>query len=727
MKRKNKILLLILFISIPEIVFSQYLSVSNNIDEIGPTYTLDNDEKLSTESFSFNQPEEITLLGSQPGEQWQEPVMLGIKPLECSIHCEIPSKKVIPLSEVFTINTAETKPPIQQALLSFSVSERSEFTLNLEQNTDITITQRTVMISGRGVINTLEFELQKETTRLSFLFHFQNEKLFLNYMESIGVQPRYLSPIIDLGRVVQPEAGFLPDIVIYNGSPDGSLRMENLLMATQQSGHIRNKRGVAGILGCLTSGPLALYNVITQGHCTQVESAWTKIKTFFSGEDQSKMVILAGEAKPVKPINPPSPEPVVDKNALILTHIDPHLHNQSLTLPAAARYCQTPIKNVISGRYPRQVRYSCATWISAVLEDFTLLFGTNLRTWSTEYLIQTLNGILDRQSLDNDNDAMDAFLQNPGSGHRLIQTINNVAEQQGRSDVIDSVTSAFSYATQNYARYVELNPPAGAYAIFSNDLSCSNKESDTSGSSSSSGSGSGSGSDSANDISTPLQAQRFPLGTYQLTLSTYVPQEFSPLILHHGEWVTSEDRFDIEIIRGTIAETRQQRYNLLESIADWGDIYHERKSDCNKYDILSSEIEANRYAGQIANQIIRNVLKVYGMTNRIAVVRLNHQVVSVSAANIYFDLIDETNNEIRFASIMATVTDPAYVLTPNREGTIRRAGSAAVNALIEQMRADGVINIITEVISKPSAKVKTRLGFNFLPDILPTAPPRNDL
>ncbi|ENA1755278.1 hypothetical protein ABF220_002591 [Yersinia ruckeri] len=64
MKRKNKILLLILFISIPEIVFSQYLSVSNNIDEIGPTYTLDNDEKLSTESFSFNQPEEITLLGS---------------------------------------------------------------------------------------------------------------------------------------------------------------------------------------------------------------------------------------------------------------------------------------------------------------------------------------------------------------------------------------------------------------------------------------------------------------------------------------------------------------------------------------------------------------------------------------------------------------------------------------------------------------------------------------
>lgn len=187
---------------------------------------------------------------------------------------------MIPLSEVFTINTAETDPPIQQALLSFSVSNRSEFNLNLEQNADITITQRTVMISGHGVTNTLEFELQKETTRLSFLFHFQNEKLFFNYMESIGVQPHYLSPIIELGRVVQPKAGFLPDIVIYNGNPDGQLVMENVLMATQQSGHIRNKRGVAGILGCLTSGPLALYNVITQGHCTQVESAWKKSRHF---------------------------------------------------------------------------------------------------------------------------------------------------------------------------------------------------------------------------------------------------------------------------------------------------------------------------------------------------------------------------------------------------------------------------------------------------------------
>ncbi|AJI95783.1 hypothetical protein BD65_2029 [Yersinia ruckeri] len=712
---KNKILLLILFITIPEVVLSQHSSISNNIDEVGPSYTLENNNNLSTDSFIFNQPEEIVFLGSQPGEQWQDPVMLGIKPLECSIHCEIPNKKVIPLSEVFTINTAETDPPIQQALLSFSVSNRSEFNLNLEQNADITITQRTVMISGHGVTNTLEFELQKETTRLSFLFHFQNEKLFFNYMESIGVQPHYLSPIIELGRVVQPKAGFLPDIVIYNGNPDGQLVMENVLMATQQSGHIRNKRGVAGILGCLTSGPLALYNVITQGHCTQVESAWKKIKAFFSGEDQSKMIILAGEAKPVKPINPSSLVSVAEKNALILTHIDSHLHNQSLTLPAAARYCQTPIKNVISGRYPRQIRYSCATWISAVLEDFTLLFGANLRTWSTEYLIQTLNGILDRQSLDNDNDAMDAFIQNPSSGHRLIQTINNVAEQQGRSDVIDSVTSAFSYAAQNYAHYAELNLPAGAYAIPSNDLSCSNNESDAS------------DSDSASDISTPLQAQRFPLGTYELTLSTYVPQEFSPLILRHGEWITSEDRFDIEIIKGTIAETRQQRYDLLESIADWGNIYHERKTCCNKYGIFSSEIETNRYAGQTANQIIRSVLRSYAMSNRIAVVRLNHQVVSVSAANIYFDFIDETNNEIRFASIMATVTDPAYVLTPYKEGTIRRAGSAAVNALIQQMHADGVTSIMTEVISRPSAKVKTRLGFNFLPDILPTAPPRNDL
>ncbi len=637
-------------------------------------------------------------------------IISGSYPLDCHTSCEMPQKTIIPLSDIFVGDNLQNSGAIKQVLLSFSISNTSEFDINLEQHTDITVDQGTVMIASPALKQEIIFELHKETTHLSFLLNFQHEQLVVNYMESIGNQQLYLSPSINLNLFTPKENNNLSDIVIFNSSPDGSLIMEKILIA-QQHGNIRHKRGTAGLLACLDSPLLALYNVVVQGHCDQVESTWAKIKGLFFGNKQKKIDILAGKAEPLKPkITPPASVSAETKNTLTLIEINTHLYNQSLTLPATANYCNTPIDNVIGGRYPRQIKHSCANWLSSVLEDFTLLFGASLATWSSEYLIQTLNGILDRQLIDNDNDAIEAFSHNPEIGLRLIQTVGDVAEREGRSPTIDQITAAFSYAQNYYAHYVAVHSAAEA-----------SQASQASQASPSCSSESDSDSDSDSSIDSPLQAQAHPLGTYRLALANYVPQDISPLILQRDQWITTSERFEVEIIRGTHENTRQQRDELIQTIERWRDIYNEKKVYCNSRGNFPTQIDTTRYAGQSASRLIRNTLERFGADTRIAVVRFNHQIINISTLNVYSENVGGTN--ILKATNVATVTDPTYILTPDIEGTIRRSGTAAIHKLIQQLISEGVTSIRSEVISEPSAIVHQRLGFAFLSGEVPETPP----
>lgn len=359
----------------------------------------------------------------------------------------------------------------------------------------------------------IDFELHQDTTHISFLFSWFEKELSLYYLETVNGKLRYLSPMISMQSdyVINQEK---INLAIFNSDDRQPLILQKILMAVHPETH-RDKRGAAGMMSCFLNGPLALYNVVTQGRCNQVESAWHHIKTFFSGKDPSNRIV-AGSAKPFKPI--PSSEKAPQENTnptLALSQLKTDLHGQSLTLPAVSKYCQTPIDNVISARYPRQIRYSCATWLSSVLADFTMLFGNSLRTWSTEYLIQTINGILDRRALDTDRDAMEAFIQKPNVGNRLIQTITDVAEDQGRTTLIDHITQSFLNAEQNYVQYVINNSQEGASSGQS-DMSCTSESDDDSESLSDS------------DINSPQQAQQYPLGSYEMPLSSYVYQEVLP-------------------------------------------------------------------------------------------------------------------------------------------------------------------------------------------------------
>ncbi|WP_261373741.1 hypothetical protein [Yersinia mollaretii] len=638
-------------------------------------------------------------------------------PLNCDTNCIITQKMVIPLSRIFSYSMSDSQYQEKSVLLSFE-THINTFNISINNFLDITVDDGLVLIQPPNS-QQIDFALHKDATHISFLLSWFENELILSYVETADGELLHSSPIVSMSPshdIHQEEM----ELIIFNSDDRQPLTLQKVLMASHSEPH-RAKRGTAGIVGCFLSGPLALYNLVTQGRCNQVESAWRHIKAIFAGHDASDRVV-AGTGEPLKPkpelIGAPQEQ---GAPTLTLTQLNTQLHGQSLILPAVSRYCQTPLESILSTRYPRQVTYSCSTWLSAVLSDFTLLFGNSLRSWSTEYLIQTINGILDRRAIDNDNEAIDAFIHSPTAGNRLIQTITDVAEEQGRSALIDSITQAFAYAEQAYAQYVinshsqstsHLPSSSQGASNFPNDEiyggydsfdendhydSCDSEDA----------------SSSSSDIAPPQQAQQYPLGSYQMSISSYVHQDVLPRILRNGEWIVPQERFDIEVIQGPYTQNRQSLYALLEAIAQWENIYIEKPVQCNRKGLFPTDMDTNRYAGRVTSRLIKSYAQYQRHNQVIVVVRFNDQIVSASTAYTYFA---DGTAERTYGVIGATITNPTHVLNPQAEGTIRGAGSAALHATIQHLQANGVTELEAEVISTPSAVIKKRIGFVFVPN-----------
>lgn len=57
------------------------------------------------------------------------------------------------------------------------------------------------------------------------------------------------------------------------------------------------------------------------------------------------------------------------------------------------------------------------------------------------------------------------------------------------------------------------------------------------------------------------------------------------------------------------------------------------------------------------------------------------------------------------------LTTPKSIIDAEAEGSIRGAGTAAVNRLASYLKNKGIKYLHSDVISHPSARVKTKLGF----------------
>ncbi|MGM7760039.1 GNAT family N-acetyltransferase [Yersinia enterocolitica] len=430
---------------------------------------------------------------------------------------------------------------------------------------------------------------------------------------------------------------------------------------TEYIDHGRFERDTVGTLGCAFIPALAIYNYITHSRCDQADKLWHQISHWFSDDNKNKAILIVGNTPLLKP-QPALPE-YKDNQAspltLTLNKINTQLHHQALTLPATARFCRTSIDNILATRYPRSPDDNCPQWVSRVLADFTALFGHSLRDWTPEQLQDVVTRIDAQQATGyavNDQDTED----------HLVNEIRGAVERLGLVETIQQITRAFEYARLNYATYLVHNPSASE---------------------------------------SPIAAQSLPLGKYSLSLESYhYPTEPHVVrIRENNEWVVRPDlHFEVEIIENSA--TDRSAITLTHTImSHWFNTYLFAPLNTDQQDNPLTDLDRTTSAARTTSTSL--LLELENTTNDylFVVVRLEDEIVSVLGA-----AKGNANDEFY---IDVSVSAPRNVLTPEAEGNIRGAGSAAVHELAHYLKEKGMKTLRSSVISQPSARVKMKLGF----------------
>ncbi|EPD8201262.1 GNAT family N-acetyltransferase [Yersinia enterocolitica] len=431
---------------------------------------------------------------------------------------------------------------------------------------------------------------------------------------------------------------------------------------TEYIDHGRFERDTVGTLGCAFIPALAIYNYITHSRCDQADKLWHQISHWFSDDNKNKAILIVGNAPLLKP-QPPLPEHKNNQAAaftLTLNKINTQLHHQALTLPATARFCRTSLDNILAARYPRSPDNNCPQWISRVLADFTALFGHSLRDWTPEQLQDVITRIDVQHATGytvNDQDTED----------HLVSEVGGAIQRLGLVETIQQITRAFEYSRLNYATYLTHNPSA---------------------------------------IESPAAAQNLPLGMYSLSLESYhYPTEpHTVRIRENNEWVVRPDlHFEVEIIESSA--TDRSAITLTHTVMNhWFNTYLFAPLNTDQQGNPLTDLDRTTSAARTTSTSLLLELEDSSSDYLFVVVRLSGEIVSVLGANGGQDESEEYYIDV-------SVSKPRNVLTPNAEGNVRGAGTAAVHELARYLKQKGVKILRSNVISQPSARVKSKLGF----------------
>ncbi|WP_145595116.1 GNAT family N-acetyltransferase, partial [Yersinia aleksiciae] len=419
------------------------------------------------------------------------------------------------------------------------------------------------------------------------------------------------------------------------------------------------------------------------GSCQQLDRILFNADEYFSHNTKEKTLHIAGDSRPLKekPSTDISIKEVrtketnkteIDDNYMTLSYIDSTHNHQSLSLPAVAKTCMVSIYSLLNTRLPRQVRPPCIDWTLDIMTDFTLLFGNDIRTWNSEYFSKIIDSIIRTGSTG-------AIVENKEIEQRLSDAIREKIVDKTTGNPLSQIKTAFDYAQLSYLTY--------SFYYSSDDM--------------------------------PAQVEQLPLGIYELLLETFVYRPTTPRVIEHGELVEQHDsEFEIEIIATPspeevaklsaeeIEKNRALREELIKIIEQWGERYQgmhivDQDADSDMANAMSKTL----HAGHIVTGIIHRRLIIKRPGEIYVVLKFRGEIIAIVLA-------DRFNNRNQ-VELVASATLPDYVLTPNSEGTVRGAGTAAVNALAQYLQQQGASTLFSEVISQPSARVKQKVGFNF--------------
>ncbi|CND40919.1 beta-gamma-crystallin [Yersinia pseudotuberculosis] len=105
-----------------------------------------------------------------------------------------------------------------------------------------------------------------------------------------------------------------------------------------------------------------------------------------------------------------------------------------------------------------------------------------------------------------------------------------------------------------------------------------------------------------------------------------------------------------------------------------------------------------------------------GAYHRAGAAALRHHAVR-QFDRAFISLTMAVDININDVGVAGSLTNPDYVITPNAEGAVRGAGTAAIRALADHFKRKGKISLVSSVISQPSAIVKKKVGFRFIEEL----------
>jgi Beta/Gamma crystallin/Exotoxin A binding len=590
--------------------------------------------------------------------------------LSCDLRCAIFTRQTISLHNAFYPYWSDSRFINRQLLLSFDNNEEMAYEIDISNGPKLIIKNKEVIFSDVDEIEHFILDIPALANKISIVIQFKEGFAQVKYITSNNTLLIDSSPLISFPWHL--ESGNPPSVAIINRNTTTPLILDKAV-TTADSDQRWSKRDTSSTIICWATPLLNVYNYVVQGPCNQLDSVVKDIKQYFAGSNKGITLQIAGSAKQLPPIKNPTRLVIEDEQKFVLTHFNTNFNKRSLSLPATAKSCNTSVYPLFSPRQPRQTPPDCITWTLEILTDFTLLFGNNMQTWTTEYFGNIIDSII--------NNGHTGFATtDPEIENRLIDNVREHINQQEDTKNITHIKTAFDYAQLSYANYL-MHHDEGATAL-------------------------------------PQDVEQLPLGVYELALESFNYQNVIPRIHEDGHWQQHPElNFEVEIFHFPLendnppSTTDQPQNNDLlrqtisHTIETWEREYltmstaHESSEEENfKYNKI-------RHAGNITSGIISRRLQIHRGGEIFVVVKLRGKIVSILLADRF---LDQRNVEL-----VASITNPLYVLMPDADQTIRGGGTAAVMFLARYLKEIEARALVSDVISHPSARVKQKLGFNF--------------
>ncbi|HDM8436582.1 peptidase inhibitor family I36 protein [Yersinia enterocolitica] len=604
------------------------------------------------------------------------------KGLQCDQQCIIINNHTIKLADVFDKYWNDARLKNKQILLVFNTIELGvddNYEITLFNGANIHINNSRVIFTNVKMDDGIYFERYQRSDNLSFIIQIDDGIVQVQYIQTLKNRLVNTSPIIFFDWNNHLSAA--PEIVITNYNKHKPLVIAKTILTADTGDKDWEKRDLVQTskIICAFTPFLNLYNYITQGKCQQLDGIIFSANDFFNSNTKGKTLHIAGNSSPLPPLSLKEEEltmPEKVDNYMTLAYMDYSQYRQSLSLPAAAKTCMVPIHSLLNSRPTRQIRPGCIEWTLEVMTDFTLLFGHSLETWNPTFFGRIIDSIIRTGSTG-------VAVENLAVENRFIHAITEKITDKTTNNAFDDIKTALNYAQLSYI----------AYSNFS-----------------------------LTDES-PAQVELLPLGIYELLLETFIYRQTTPIIISHGEFVEqTELEFEIEILPTPTPEEEEKlsdvevsnaqamRKKLRETIALWEQQYEQgyptqgASADADPVEI-NNALTKLLHAGNIVTGIIKRRLILHRPGEIYVIVKFQGRVIAIVLADRF-----NSHNEVE---LVASATLPDYVLFPDREGTVRGAGTAAVRELSRYLQQQGAHTLYSEVISQPSARVKQKVGFNF--------------